>query len=367
MNQIKQIIIDIANDLGIDMIGFTSTLDYSYLKEFFLERINNNYNNEFEEQDLSKRLDVKKIYHDCKSIISVGVPYAMGYKKINPIDKGLISVVSYGEDYHFKIKRLLTNFVQKIKEYVNFDYQIIVDTSPLIDREICKNAGIGMYGKNSLLINDNYGSFINLGYILTDIEIESENNIRNIDKCIGCNICVNSCPNNAILKEGGVDTKKCVSYLTQTKTYIPIKYRKNMSNQIYGCDICQLACPKNKKITDMKSINDYKELLIDLDELLIISNADFNKKYGLSSGSWRGKNIWKRNAIIAIANLDMKYMFNKIKDELKNPSDLIKIYAAWSLLILDKQKATDILYSNLKYENDIIIKEYKKLLEEDLL
>lgn len=366
----KQVILDIAKEMNIENIGFTNILNYDYLELFLNERVKKNYNNELEENNIKKRLDVRNIFPQCKSIIAVGITYAKGYKKINTIDKGLLSVVSLGEDYHLNVKSMLNQLALKINDNFKNEYLICVDTSPLIDREICKNAGIGNYGKNSLIINDNYGSFMYLGYILTDLEIENEisnNKCENKNICNGCNICVNRCPNNAILNDGGINTKRCVSYLTQTKLYIPLEYRSNMENQIYGCDICQLVCPKNNKILSMESDSDYKELLVDFDELLAMNNSQFNDKYGYMSGSWRGKNIWKRNSIISIANLDLKTMFDKVQNELKNPSDMIKTYSAWSLMKLNKQKASDILHSNLKYENDIIKIEYKKLLEVDKL
>lgn len=363
----KQIIIDIAKEMNIENIGFTNLMNYDYLEDFFKERSRNNYNNELEEYDIKKRFFVKDVFPKCKSIIAVGLPYARGYKKINSADKGLLSVSSFGEDYHIKLKRLLNDFAQKINRKFDLEYKICVDTSPLIDKEISKNAMIGNYGKNSLLIHDEFGSFMYLGYILTNLEIQlGTENYENIDICKDCNICVDYCPNNAILKNGGVNTKKCISYLTQTKSYIPFEYRKKMNNQIYGCDICQIVCPKNKKILLMKSNNNYQELQVSLEELLDFTNLEFKKKYGNISGSWRGKNVWKRNAIISIANLDIKSMFYKVQNELNNPSNMIKIYTAWSLMMLNKIKASDILYSNLKYENDIVIDEYKKLLEEEL-
>ncbi|MDW5300094.1 MAG: tRNA epoxyqueuosine(34) reductase QueG [Sedimentibacter sp.] len=359
----KQIITDIAKNMGIDIIGFTQILDYSYLSELLFERERMGFNSEFEERDINKRLDVRCVFPKCKSIIAIGVPYAQGYKKPVTSDKGLLSVVSYGEDYHKKLELLLNNLAIKIKKHINFEYVSCVDTSPLIDREICKNAGIGQYGKNSLLINDNYGSFINLGYLLTDIEIKSNKTVDTIDICKDCDICVKSCPNNAILKNGGIDSKRCISNLTQTRNYIPIEYRHNMGNQIYGCDICQIVCPKNKKNLEIKSNIDNNYLMVDLKELLKISKADFNKKYGSLSGSWRGKNIWKRNALISIGNLGLLSMFDMVKEELENPSEMIKIYASWTLMKLNRQKASEILNNNLKYENDIIKMEYIKLLE----
>jgi len=366
----KQVILDIAKDMNIENIGFTNVLNYDYLEHFFKERVKNNYNSELEENNIKKRLDVRNVFPQCKSIITVGITYAKGYKKTNTLDKGLLSVVSLGEDYHLKVKNKLNQLAQKINDSFKNEYMICVDTSPLIDREICKNAGIGNYGKNSLIISDNYGSFMYLGYILTDLDMENEistNKRENIDICKGCNICVNSCPNNAILNSGVINTKRCVSYLTQTKSYIPLEYRSNMKNQIYGCDICQLVCPKNNKILSMEPESDYKELLVDFAEILAMKNSEFKEKYGYVSGSWRGKNIWKRNSIISIANLDIKTMFDKVQNELKNPSEMIKTYSAWSLMKLNKKKASDILNSNIKYENDIIKSEYKKLLEVDKL
>lgn len=358
----EKIITEIAKKLGIDVIGFTSIFDYSYLNDLLQNRKEKGFESELEEADIKKRLDARNIFPQCKSIIAIGVPYAAGYKKPSADNVGLLSVVSYGEDYHVKVKNLLENLAAEIKKHVDFNYKACVDTSPLIDREICKNAGIGQYGKNSMLINEKYGSFINLGYLLTDLEIRCQNE-NTYDICGQCDICIKNCPNNAILKDGGINSSKCVSNLTQTKKNIPYDYRNNMKNQIYGCDVCQLVCPKNKMVLQKDVSKDYSVLAINLEELLCISNAEFAKKYGNLSGSWRGKNVWKRNALIAIGNLKMTSMFELVKKELENPSDMIKIYAAWTLMQLDSKKASDILNNSLKYENDMIKGEFMKLLE----
>lgn len=359
----KQEITEIAGSMGIEIIGFTSILDYSYLAHTLHDRADNSHDCEFEEKNISKRLDVRNVFPVCKSIIAIGVPYAEGYKKPAVSDKGLLSVVSFGEDYHEKLSILLKKLAAEIMKYKEFKYEICVDTSPLIDREICKNAGIGSYGKNTLLINEKYGSFINLGYMLTDLEIECENNTQNINICGDCCICIKGCPNNAILNNGGINARRCVSYLTQTKGYIPTEYRKNMRNQIYGCDVCQLVCPKNRINSEKQPKTDYSSLIIDLEELMRMSNKEFALKYGKLSGSWRGKNVWKRNALIAVGNLGLTHMFDMVKNELSNPSEMIKIYAAWCLMKLNEQKAAEILNRRVEYESDTIKKEYMKLAE----
>ncbi|WP_313343522.1 tRNA epoxyqueuosine(34) reductase QueG [Sedimentibacter sp.] len=358
----KQKITETANSMGIDIIGFTSVLDYGYLKDLLLNRIDKEYNSEYEEKEINKRLDVRNVFPECKSIIAIGIPYALGYKKPVTKDMGLLSVSSYGTDYHKELNGILYHLAEEIKKYKRFEYVICVDTSPLIDKEICKNAQLGSYGKNTLLINDSYGSFINLGYLLTDLDIENPKAI-NTDICGECDICIKSCPNNAIFKEGGLNSKKCVSYLTQTKNYIPVDYRKNMYNQIYGCDVCQIVCPKNRLNSEKVTKNEYTDLLINLKELMHISNKDFVKKYGALSGSWRGKNVWKRNGLVTIGNLQLLSMYDTVKEELDNPSELIKIYAAWSLIKLKKENARDVLNNKLKYEDDKIKQEYMKLME----
>lgn len=362
----KQKITEIASSTGIEILGFTNILDYTYLYDFLDGRAKNGCGTEFEEQDINKRLDVRNVFQKCKSIIAIGVPYAEGFKKPVANDKGILSVSSYGEDYHKKLYVMLNKLAEEIKKSIDFEYEICVDTSPLIDREICKNAGLGSYGKNTLLINDKFGSFVNLGYLLTDLEIKCDNRTNNTDICGGCDICIKSCPNNAILKEGGINAKRCVSYLTQTKDYIPSEYRKNMRNQIYGCDVCQLVCPKNKSNSQKETNFDYSSLFIDLEELMQMSNKEFASEYGHLAGSWRGKNVWKRNALISIGNLGLESMFGMVENELNNQSDMIKIYAAWSLVRLNREKAQEILYNKMKCENDTVKKEYMKLSEAEL-
>jgi epoxyqueuosine reductase len=365
MKFMKKIIKEAAHRLGIETIGISRVTDFSHLEEFLISRKNKGLDCEFEERDIKKRIYAKNLFPDLRTIIAIGLPYGEGYKTPPGGNFGLLSLSSHGEDYHRTFNSLLIKLAEEIRHHLAFKFLPCVDTSPLIDKEVCRLAGLGNYGKNSLLINDDKGSFIYLGYLLTDIETEADIPIEK-DICGTCSICVKSCPNRAISERGGIDPKRCVSYLTQTKNYIPTDYREKMGRQIYGCDICQVVCPLNKDVLNKEAKEDYSDLLVDLKELLIMSNKAFMNKYGHRAGSWRGRNIWKRNALISIGNLNLASMFQDVKAELQNSSDMIKIYAAWSLLKINKPRARDILYENLKYENVDVKKEYLKLLEAEI-
>lgn len=358
---IKDAIKEVARSLGIESIGFTNILDYSYLEGRLRHRKEKGFESEFEEHDIEKRLDARNVFLKCKSIIAVAVPYGLGYKKPSVAYKGLLSVIVFGEDYHTRIRRMLEELAKEIQKQIEFEYVVCVDTSPLLDREVCRNANLGQLGKNTMLINDYYGSFVNLGYILTDIEMECEK-YEEKDICGSCSLCIKSCPNKAIT-DCGIDSGRCVSALTQTKKDIPYEYRLSMNNQLYGCDMCQLVCPKNKKVLGMDASADYSGLAVDLKEILSISSAEFAEKYGNTSGGWRGKNIWKRNAIIAIGNLRLQSMYEAVEMELDSPSDLIRIYAAWSLMMINAKKASVVLNNRINNEKDKVKYEFAKLLE----
>lgn len=334
MNLLNQYIIDKSKELNIDICGFTDSLPLYNLSDYLIYREKNNIKTEFEEKDLNKRIDPKITMPNCRAIIVVGVSYNVDYnEKPNYKLKGKLSRSSWGIDYHKVLKEKIELLINEIKREVDFDYKYFVDTGPLIDRELARKAGIGYYGKNCSIINDEYGSFIFLGYILTDLELEFSEEVSN--KCGDCDLCLRACPTGALEGEYSFNPKKCISYLTQTKDNIPIELRGKMGIKIYGCDTCQLVCPQNKGI---KKAN-HKEFIpkttkgyMDLNELLYISNKEFKKKYGEMAGSWRGKNILKRNAIIALGNMKKEANIEILIPMLRDSNPMIREYAEWAIV-----------------------------------
>lgn len=355
---LKELIIDKAKELNIDIIGITNADKVNYLENFLEDRFNKGYATEFEENDINLRITPQIQLKDGKSIIVIGISYNVDFKSSNNIKyKGRLSKSSWGIDYHVILKDKLLKLANEILEVKEFNYKVFVDTGPLIDREIAKRSGIGWYGKNCSIINEDYGSFIFIGYLITDLDIEKDKEKE--ENCGECDLCIKACPTGAIYEKYKINTKKCISYLTQTKNKIPYELRDLMGFKIYGCDTCQVVCPKNKGLKKSNNIEFIPKVTngyIDIEELLNISNRDFKKKYNHISGSWRGKNILKRNAIIALGNMKYKDSIPLLIKCLSDNSSLIREYAAYSLMKIDRKEGKIIIKKSIKKEKDELVK-----------
>jgi epoxyqueuosine reductase len=330
---LKELIVDTAHDIGIDMVYFTDCKSNVNLEEYLNYRKENNLNTSFEEEDIKKRIDPKETLPSCKSIIVLGISYNSDYKIKNYPLKGSLSKSSWGQDYHRVLNDKIKILIDNLKMKIDFEYKSFVDTGPLVDRELAKKSSLGYYGKNCSIINKEYGSFIFIGYILTDLDIDIEKP-KIEDDCGDCDRCIRACPTGALEGAYTLNPKKCISYLTQTKEVIPEDLREKMGIKIYGCDTCQLVCPKNKGI---KTPN-HKEFIptktgwsIDIKELLNISNREFKNKYAHMAGSWRGKNTLKRNAIIAIGNMKDEKNIPILLEEKEKDNPKLKEYIRWSI------------------------------------
>src|SRR5690606_28587136 len=179
----------------------------------------------------------------------------------------------------------------------------MVDTGELSDRAVAERAGIGWSGKNCAIITPEFGSYVYLGEMITSLPFPPVEPIE--DQCGSCTKCLEACPTGALVQGGQINAKICISYLTQTKGFIPEPFREKIGNRLYGCDSCQTACPINKG----KNFYHHEEMYPEpevvkplLKPLLRLSNREFKEKFGHLAGAWRGKKPIQRNAIIALAH-----------------------------------------------------------------
>ena len=155
------------------------------------------------------------------------------------------------------------------------------------------NAGLGRVGKNGLLINDKYGSFHFIGYVITDMKLEKSK--PDFTGCIECGKCIKACPGGAL---GSKDFSKCLSHITQKKGELT-EWEKNLIREnrtAFGCDICQLVCPMNDfKITPLPEFRENLSCRIEKSDFESLTNREFKEKFGNKAYSWRGKGVLLRN------------------------------------------------------------------------
>lgn len=305
----KQAIIKFANELSLDTIGFTQCRSFEELRPWFEYRKENNLFNEFEEKDIEKKINPRLLMENGKTIISLAFPYYFEYSE----GANQFSIYTKGSDYHNVVKEYLTKICDFIKELGGTGIPF-VDSNPMPERYIATLCGIGFIGKNNTLITHKYGSYVFLGEIITDLELEPDK--PNYNNCFGCNICMEKCPTSVIIKDGkNFDSKRCASYLTQKKELENDEITL-IKGKIFGCDECQKFCPHNNDIM-ISPIKEFEPKSymnkVDLNELITLNNAEFKEKYKNHSCGWRGKNILIRNGLI-------NYYFKYKKDN----DDIIK-------------------------------------------
>ena len=286
--------------LGLDTIGFIRCRRFEELRAFYQYRKENNLQNEFEEDDIEKRINPNVYMDDGKTIISIAFPY---YHDDHAENNGF-SVYTKRFDYHRVVRKYLDQICAFI-ETLGGKAEAFVDSNSLPERYIAYLCGVGFIGKNNMIITRKYGSYVFLGEIITDLEFECEDNgsfenISDYTECGECKICLEECPTKAINNHRR-NPNICLSYITQKKD-ISDKEIKLLKGNIFGCDFCQLKCPYNEVaecnvLDDFKTIdymNENAEVYADMD------NKYFKEKISCTSCGWRGKNVIRRNAIINI-------------------------------------------------------------------
>lgn len=238
---IKEEIIKIGEKIGFNLIRFykPEKIEDEYFDYFINEGMFGDM--EYLKRTKDKRLNPFLVWKDVKGILCCAVAYE--YKRYEK-DGKIISSFAIHEDYHKVLKRMLKEYLTKIKELKkDTEGKIFVDTGPVFEKEIAVRCGIGFRGKNTLVINKDFGSFFFLGEIFLNIEMEPDGPLEN--GCGNCDLCIKACPTGAIYEPFKLDPRRCISYITIEKKIKDFDI-KETKGYIYGCDECQIVCPYNK-------------------------------------------------------------------------------------------------------------------------
>jgi epoxyqueuosine reductase len=239
-----------ARGLGFDLVGIVRARALEPERERLQEWLGRGFQGEMHwmEREPEKRTDPRLLLPSARSVVVVALNYYTPHAHTDDPARGKISRYSWGDDYHDVVGEKLKSLLAWIKEeWPEAEGKACVDIQPMMDKAWAVRAGLGWIGKHSNLITREYGSWVFLGELLLNLELEYDTE-RMEDHCGSCTLCLEACPSDAIAEPYVVDSNKCISYATieLRAPALPEEVAGNLEGWLYGCDICQDVCPWNR-------------------------------------------------------------------------------------------------------------------------
>lgn len=285
-----------SKDFGFDKCGFAAVLPLTEERKILREYLDKGYhgNMQYLENNFDKRTDPALLVPGAKTVISLLVNYFPSQSQSPNVPQ--IAKYAYGRDYHKVIKKRLKQFYVWLQDGYNVSGRYFVDTAPVLERAWAMRAGLGWIGKNGCLINREIGSFCFIAEIIVDLPLDYDQ--PEFSRCGTCQRCLDDCPTKALVKPYVLDATKCISYFTIEDRSVGINPKPDLSNRIFGCDICQDVCPWNKK-SKPHQIADFfpkpERLTIDRNMWLRMEEENYNQLFNGSAVKRATFTMMKRN------------------------------------------------------------------------
>ena len=339
--ELKKLIQRWSEELGFDGIGVAGidiNEDEKYLNKWLENKFHGSMN--YMEKHGLKRSRPDVLLPGTVRVISLKMHYFSRDAKraqnlLENTGIGYISSYALGLDYHKTIKNKLKILIGKIRDFSKLQGQnYFVDTAPVLERALARNAGLGWIGKNTNLIDKANGSWFFLAEIFTDIPLPLDRPANN--HCGTCSACIDICPTQAIVGPYQLDARKCISYLTiENRKSIPVEMRKAIGNRIFGCDDCQTICPWNKFAKRVEE-RDFlpRSTLMDqpLEKLFLWSENEWKKNTQETSLQRPGYSGWLRNIAVALGNAEStESILSALKSRANEKSTMVKEHVLWAL------------------------------------
>jgi epoxyqueuosine reductase len=289
----------LADELGIDVVGAAAAEPYEETERHIRDRrargLFADMRFTMAQPEISCHPD--QLLPNARTVVSAALCYYADEPERPPGHGRLPRYTWY--DAYAELRRKLDELGRRL----GGDYRVLVDENQHVDREAAARSGVGFYGKNTLLITRRFGSWVVLGTLVTDRELETTPPLA-LD-CGSCTLCIEACPTGALDEPGTLDATKCLSYWTQSAHDPPEAYLEALESQVYGCDICQDVCPWNRGIEKRRAgqpLPAYAEPHVDLVDWLDSDPSELRRRYARLYVPRNDGRFLQRNARIALAN-----------------------------------------------------------------
>jgi len=328
----------LARDLGFDAVGI-ARVDPDWAAAQRLERFvafGHHGSMGWMEETLARRRHPQAMWPGARSAVAVALNYGPEGDPLRALEtpeRAAISVYAQGADYHDVLKKRLKRLARAFVEATGHEVKVFVDTAPLMEKPLAALAGLGWQGKHTNLVSRELGSWTFLGIMLTDAELAPD--APETDHCGSCRACLDICPTNAFTAPYQLDARRCISYLTiEHDGPVPLEFRKQMGNRIYGCDDCLAVCPWNKfaEIASESAFHARIELRRpELADLVQLDDAAFREVFSGSPVKRIGRGRFIRNVLIAIGNSGQPALVSHVCERLGDDDPQVRGAAVWAL------------------------------------
>jgi epoxyqueuosine reductase len=304
-----------------------------------------------------KRRDTRLPYPGVVSAVVVAMDYG-GREPSGPVAR-----YARGDDYHDVMRDRLDALHRWLEAELGHSVpgRAYVDTGPLLERDLARRAGLGWFGKNTMLLNPSKGSFFFLGALLLGVGVTPSAPFE-ADRCGTCTRCIEACPTEAIVAPRALDATRCISYLTiELRGEIPVELRERVGELLYGCDVCQDVCPWNVRFArELPAGSPYaaREAIAGKDartlarEILAMTQEEFSRAFSKSPMKRAKLRGLKRNAAVVLGNVGSDDDAPALVAALSDPEPLVRRHAAWALARMGSPEALEALRAAESCESD---------------
>jgi epoxyqueuosine reductase len=317
-----------AEELGIDVVGAAPAKPYTQTEEHIRERRERGLfaDMRFTMARPEVSCHPEALLPGARTVVSAALCY---YADETPLDRGQGRLPRYT---WFHAYAELREKLDALGRRLGGEYRVLVDENDHVDREGAARAGVGFYGKNTMLITRRHGSWVVLGTLVTDVEIEHSAPLE-LD-CGSCTLCIEACPTGALDEPGVLDSTRCLSYWTQAPEPIPKPYREHLGAQVYGCDICQDVCPWNRGVEKRRAGEPAPpdaEPHVSLVDWLEQDDDELRRRYERLYFPRKDPHYLRRNALVALGNAGDPDLRPLAEAYAADDDPLLREHAEWAV------------------------------------